>query len=250
MDARYPSLFTAVEKLFIAFFLSRNDPEFDGHVKKAFDQLWVLQIRDGPSKGVWPWYSVDLDPWETPPAFSFGASLAALAIGMAPAEYRNAPEMRDHIQDLKGYMQAELANQPLHSRLAMLWASMAVPDLFTKSEQMAIIDDVLRKQHRDGGWSLESLGPWAVHPDAAPSPDGNSYATGFAADVLLKAGVAPSDPALLRTRDWLKSHPDPKTGAWPAVPMNKRYSAGSMEERFLQDAATAFAAMALIEAGR
>jgi hypothetical protein len=32
--------------------------------------------------------------------------------------------------------------------------------------------------------------------------------------------------------------------------MNKRYPAGSMEEKFLQDAATAFAALALVEAGQ
>jgi hypothetical protein len=67
---------------------------------------------------------------------------------------------------------------------------------------------------------------------------------------LLKAGIAPSDPALLRTWDWRKSNQDPKTGAWAAVSMKKQYPAGSMEERFLQDAATAFPAMALIEANR
>ena len=129
----------------------------------------------------------------------------------------------------------------------MLWASMAVPDLFTKSEQKAIIDQMLKKQHLDGAWSL---GPWAAHPEAAHSPGGNSYAIGFAAYVLLKAGIAPNDPPLLRARDWLESNQDPKTGAWPAVSMNKRYPGGSMEEHFLQDAATAFAAMALIETGR
>jgi len=34
------------------------------------------------------------------------------------------------------------------------------------------------------------------------------------------------------------------------VSMNKRYPEGSMESRFMQDAATAFASLALIEAGR
>jgi hypothetical protein len=32
--------------------------------------------------------------------------------------------------------------------------------------------------------------------------------------------------------------------------MNKRYPEGSMESRFMQDAATAFASLALVEAGR
>ncbi len=48
-----------------------------------------------------------------------------------------------------------------------------------------------------------------------------------------------------RALDWLRVHQDPQTGAWPAVSMNKKYPAGSMQEKFLQDAATGFAAAAL-----
>jgi hypothetical protein len=54
----------------------------------------------------------------------------------------------------------------------------------------------------------------------------------------------------MRAWEWLKSHQDRQSGAWPAVSMNKRYPDGSMQERFLRDAATAFAAMALAEAGQ
>jgi hypothetical protein len=48
---------------------------------------------------------------------------------------------------------------------------------------------------------------------------------------------------------WLKAHQDLQTGVWPAVSMNKKYPAGSMQEKFLQDAATAFAAAALARDG-
>lgn len=243
-----PGTLQGVETIFTALFLSRNDRKSEAAIRKAFDQLWALQIGEGRLKGAWQWYNVNLDPWETPPAFSYGASLAALALGAAPADYRNSPEIQKHIQNLRAYLHAQLDDQPLHSKLAMLWASTAVQDLFMQAERMAIIDQVLKKQQVDGGWSLESLGPWALHPDAAPSSGSNSYATAFAAYVLLKAGVASSDPAMRSTLEWLKSKQDPRTGAWSASSMNKRYPAGSMEEHFLQDAATAFAAMALIEA--
>jgi hypothetical protein len=62
--------------------------------------------------------------------------------------------------------------------------------------------------------------------------------------------VAATDVRLQRALTWLVEHQDPATGAWPAVSMNKRYREGSMESRFLQDAATAFASAALVEAGR
>jgi hypothetical protein len=51
-------------------------------------------------------------------------------------------------------------------------------------------------------------------------------------------------------RAWLAARQDPTTGAWPDVSMNKRRPAGSMEAQFMQDAATAFAAMALLEGTR
>jgi hypothetical protein len=62
--------------------------------------------------------------------------------------------------------------------------------------------------------------------------------------------VSPSEPRLARALLWLTGHQDRDTGAWPALSMNKRYPAGSMESFFMQDAATAFASLALIEAGR
>ena len=62
----------------------------------------------------------------------------------------------------------------------------------------------------------------------------------------LKHKVFPNNAAgFAELQEWLKKHQDRQTGAWPAVSMNKVYPAGSMEEKFLQDAATAFAALAL-----
>ena len=236
-----------VETVFAALFLAGQD---GATTQRTFEQLWSLQIGEGKSKGAWPWYDANLDPWETPASQFYGSALAALAIGTAPVQYRSAPEAQQHIHALADFLQSGLADQPGHSRLALLWASTKLPGILTEAAARSLIAEVVQKQQPDGGWTLESLGPWPAHPEAMVSTGSDSYATGFAAYVLLKAGVAPSQPALVRAWEWLKSHQDRQSGAWSAVSMNKRYPAGSMQEHFLQDAATAFAALALAEAGQ
>ena len=146
---------------------------------------------------------------------------------------------------MEEYLQSGLQDHPLHSRLALLWASTKLSAILPDAARQSLIDEIMRKQQIDGGWSLESLGPWTAHPDAPVSTGSNSYATAFTTYVLQQAGVASP-----RALEWLKTRQDRQSGAWPAVSMNKRYPVGSMEEKFLQDAATAFAALALIEAGQ
>ena len=240
--AEPPGALQGIETVFAALFLARENPA-GADTRRAFDQLWALQIREGSLAGAWPWYNAKLDPWETPPSWSYGAALAALAIGEQPEPYRHANEAR--IRSLESYLNNSEADTPLHSRLALLWASTELPELLPAPDRRALIEEVLKKQQADGSWTLASLGPWDAHPDAPASSGGNSYATAFTAYVLGQAG-APSPRALA----WLKAHQDPHTGAWPAVSMNKRYPPGSMEEKFLQDAATAFAALALVESGQ
>jgi squalene-hopene/tetraprenyl-beta-curcumene cyclase len=240
-----------VEVIFSAMFLSREDARktMSAHTQKAFDQLWTLQSGDGPAKGSWRWYAASLDPWENAESHYYGASLAALALGQTPAEYRERADVRDRMTTLTAY----LANQPtprLHDRLALLWASSELRTVLSDSARQAIAKEASSRQQADGGWTLESLGPWMAHADAPASPGSNAYATAFTAFALQRGGVRATDAGLARALAWLASHQDSKTGAWPAVSMNKRYPAGSMESQFMQDAATAFAALALIETGR
>jgi hypothetical protein len=63
--------------------------------------------------------------------------------------------------------------------------------------------------------------------------------------ILQQAGMARADAALARALDWLKAHQD-KSGFWAADSLNSRYESDSMQFRFMQDAATAFASLALI----
>src|SRR5262245_32939174 len=238
----------SVETIFSAMFLSREDAAqtMSAHSQKAFEQLWALQGAEGATKGGWKWYAVKLDPWENAESHFYGSSLAAVALTQAPAEYRNTPNVREQAAALNSYLMDSIESRRLHDRLALLLARTFITD----SLRQSITTDALNKQQPDGAWTIESLGPWMAHADAPPSSGSNAYATAFTTFALLRGGVAASDPRLAKALAWLQSHQDATTGAWAAVSMNKRYPDGSMESRFMQDAATAFASLALIEAGR
>ena len=237
-----------VEAIFSALFLARQDSgraTLSAETKQAFDRLWSLQIPDGKSKGAWPWFDLNLDPWETPDSAFYGAALAAVAAGAVPAEYRDRPG----IVALTEYLRREQQTQPLHNRLTLLWASTKLPAALPEPMRRPLIDEILRKQQPDGGWTLESLGTWRPHAKA-PRSEGssNSYSTGFVAFALEQSGLGRSNPDLARALDWLRSHQNRQFGYWTADSMNKLYEADSMPLRFMQDAATSFAAMALLEA--
>jgi hypothetical protein len=87
-----------------------------------------------------------------------------------------------------------------------------------------------------------------THPDPPSSTGSHAYATAFTTFVLQRAGVPSSNDGLAKAVAWLRSRQDPATGAWPAVSMNKKYPDGSMMSLFMQDAATAFASIVLVEA--
>jgi len=231
-----------VEAIFAALFLG-SEPE----AQRALDRLWTLQIRDGKAKGSWAWFELDLEPWETPDSPFYGATLAALAVGSTSTEYRERQEIRERVTALTDYLQREQANQPVHNRLMQLWASTKLPRAMAESARRSLVDEVLKSQEHDGGWTIESLGPWKKHAQASSSPVSNTYATGFVAFVLQRAGVGQSNPGVRRAVEWLKSHQDPQSGSWAADSMNKKYEPDSMQARFMRDAATAFATLALLE---
>ncbi len=227
-----------VESIFAALFLSK--PE-------AFDRLWSLQIKDGKDKGAWAWFELNLDPWETTDSPFYGASLAALAVGSAPSEARRHPE---NVASLTAYLKGHYPSQPLQNQLMLLWASTKLQEVLPKSARQPLIEEAFARQQPDGAWTIQSLGAWSPHPEAPPSAGGNSYATAFTTWVLLKAGIPASDPRIARALHWLRSHQDPKAGDWSASSMNKPYKAGSMQIQFMNDAATGFASLALLEAER
>jgi hypothetical protein len=245
-----PGALREIETIFTAMFLAEQDTRgpMSAHTQKAFDQLWALQQTDGAATGAWKWYAANLDPWEHSGSSYFGASLAMLALGSTPADYQARADVQDRADAVRSYLAAS-AERPLHDRLALLWASSARPSVLPEPSRNALIAEAFAKQSADGGWTSASLGPWSAHPDAPPATGSDAYATSFAAFALGRAGVPSSHPGMSRALDWLRSHQDSTTGAWPSVSMNKRRPPESMEALFMQDAATAFAALALIDAG-
>jgi squalene-hopene/tetraprenyl-beta-curcumene cyclase len=220
----------SVEAIFAAIFLP-DSPE-------ALDRMWRLQRKDG----TWDWNSVNLDPWEMPESEYFGAGIAALAVS-----HEKGSKFAANRASLEKYMRDGLEHQPMHNKLMALWASSQVKDLLPKSAKAWIAGEAYRTQQPDGGWTAASLGPFRDHPDAPASEGSNAYATAFTAYVLERAGVAKSDARLERALTWLRSHQNAQTGAWEAMSMNRKYPAGSMEIQFMQDAATGYAVLALLD---
>ena len=242
----------SVETVFAALFLSRDGARgLSGDAGVAFDRLWAMQHTEGPLNGAWDWLSVDLDPWEHTDSSYFGAAMAAVAVGQAGPAYASRPDVAPRVRALAAYLGTPASpRRPLHDQLAAVWAASSLPGMLAPAVRRAIMDRVFAAQRADGGWDVASLGPWTPHPDAPPASGTSAYGTAYVAFVLQRSGVAATDARLQRALTWLVEHQDAATGAWPAVSMNKRYREGSMEARFLQDAATAFASAALVEAGR
>ncbi len=221
-------------------------PEAEG--TRALDRMWSLQLHEGKSKGAWPWFSLGLSPWECPEATFYGASLAAQAVGAASPEYRNRAEVREHVAELNDYLRREFSAQPLHHRLTFLWSASKVADVVPESARKQTVEEAWTKQRADGSWSIASLGPWATHARASDGSNSDSYATALAVLGLQRTGTPRNDPRLNRALAWLKAHQDAESGSWAADSMNKTYPADSMQTQFMREAATAYAALALLDA--
>jgi squalene-hopene/tetraprenyl-beta-curcumene cyclase len=176
----------------------------------------------------------------------YGATLAAIAVGTAPSTYRSAPQIRDGMELLREYLARERASQILVNRVMLLWASTKVPGLLTRAQQQAITDEALAKQQLDGGFSLSSfVGAWkrADHTPLETKSDG--YATGLVAFVLQSAGMGRDQPQLKQSLAWLTLNQDQTEGRWLAYSLNKQRNLSSDIGRFMSDAATAYAVLAL-----
>jgi hypothetical protein len=159
-----------------------------------------------------------------------------------PAKDHARPEARE----LAGYLQREQAAQSLHNRLMLLWASAGFPEALPAPARNVVVEEVWKRQQADGSWTTESLGPFQVHPNAPRAEGGNAYATAFVAYVMEQVNGGAADPRLARALGWLRAQQNPECGCWQAASMNRRYEPGSMPSKFMADAATSFAVLALL----
>jgi len=253
----------ATEAVLLAFIFANHDAptgKLSDDTRAAFEHLWALQQADGPNKGAWLWQMFDLNPWEGSISAYHGATLAAVAVGVAPENYRAAPEIQKNIAALRGYLDREYSAQPLLNRATLLWASTRVPGLIGPERQKSIIEELSRAQVEDGGWSLFPMaktwrdwspsaitGEWKRKDQSQQDLNSDGYATALAVFVLQQAGIPRHDARVRRGRAWLLQRQNKAEGFWYTSSINKRRDPKSNVGRFMSDAATAYAVMALTD---
>jgi len=249
----------STEAVLNAVILSSYD-HAQGHLSpitlQAYNEAWALQETTGPDAGGWKWQDFHLAPWESSESAYQGAALMAVALGEAPENYESETEVRDHLELLKQYLRRQYDAQPLMSKLYVLWASARTPGLLTEEEQSELIGEVASVQLNDGGWALSSLDEqsrkhalvdeWKRLSNAG---EGDGCATGLVVLAMEMAGAKRHEKALRRGVEWLKQH-QAKDGSWWATSLNGQRDANSDIGRFMSDAATGYAALALENADR
>lgn len=218
--------------------------------KLALDNMWALQLREGETKGSWNWLEFHNSPWEGDSHY-YGTTLAALAIGRAPASYAATPELQNGMKLMRDYLSANLGSQKLMDRVMVLWAAAKIPSLLSPAQRSAIVDEALAQQQPDGGFSLTSfVAGWKRHDDTALETRSDGYATGVVALALQDAGIKATDPRMQRALAWLDQNQDKTDGRWYAYSLNKQRDLSSDIGKFMSDAATSYAVLALHRASR
>jgi hypothetical protein len=236
------------ESVLNAVILSSYDQR-QGHLspttRLAFDNAWALQSTAGPDAGAWVWQNFNYTPWESPESQYHWAALLAITVAHTPDHYRDDPAIASHLTLLTSYLSSHYATQPLLNKVVALWAAGSYPSLLTTDQRRDLIADLLRLQKPDGGWSASDLGDWERR-DKTPleyRPDG--YATGLITLVLEESPAPQTDASIARGRAWLIANQDKTTGAWTAWSLNKDRDLDSPIGKFMSDAATSYAILAL-----
>jgi squalene-hopene/tetraprenyl-beta-curcumene cyclase len=196
--------------------------------RRAIARMWSSQRADGG----WDWLDFSLEPWQA--GEDWGAAMAMLVAG------RGGVAPPGSGARLTRFLRARLADRErpmkLHDRAALLWT--AGPTLASR-EVESIARAIDRTQHSDGGFSLLE---WTA---AAPMADSDGYATALAVLALCRAPDGGSRDDVRRGIAWLRKH-QAADGTWPGQSANSRTSRA---RRFMTDAATAYASLALATCG-
>lgn len=261
--ARQADASRGTEAVLNALILSTHDARagrLSQDARLAFDNMWAAQKTTGEDRGAWSWLNFALQPWEAASSPYFGATLAALAVGVAPEEYRSTPAIQAQWQSLKSYLDREYATQSLFNRTVLLLASAKVPQLITPERRESIVAAVLDEQRADGGWSLSALNrkkrwgigsyvrSWLRSYRTLVETKSDGYATGLVTYALQLAGTSSTNDGLRRGLAWLDQNQNANEGSWSGYSLNQERDPTSNIGRFMSDAATSYAVLALTQA--
>lgn len=249
----------ATEAVLNAVILASDDAQH-GHLRPitrtALGEAWALQEETGADAGGWKWQDFKLAPWESPESPYQGAALLMLEVENAPDGYAREPENHDHLERLQEYLRSHYAAQPLVNQLYILWLSAKVPGLLPADQKDTLLDAIRRHQQADGGWVLASLDPQKPHGtdrlgrlkqrliDMAKPVESDGYATAIVVLALEESGMSRQNQTVSRGLEWLERHQG-NDGSWHSSSINAQRDQHSDIGRFMSDAATAYAVMAL-----
>lgn len=216
--------------------LAFNDAATTGDLhpatRKALDRMWTVQREDGG----FSWLKCGWPPMESDDYY--GVTLAAIATGVAPADYANSEAAKKGLDNVRIYLRK---NPPptVHHQAMLLWASRYVDGLITEEQKSNCIEQLLSLQKKDGGWALATLGDWKRSDGKEQDLEtSDGYGTGFVVYVFRSTGMPVNSPTIQRGVHWLKTH-QRESGRWFTRSLNKD------NKHFISHAGTAMAIMAL-----
>lgn len=224
------------EVVMAAAMLANHDAATTGQLhpttRKALDRMWTLQGAGGG----FDWLKCDWPPMESDD--HYGATIAALAVGAAPDNYRDSTAAVAGLDKLRTYFK-ENPPPTLHHQAMLLWADSYLGDLLTDDQRQSTIESLLAAQRPDGGWALAALGDWE-RADGTPQDTKTSdgYGTGFVVFALRRGRVPADHEQLQRGVAWLKQN-QRESGRWFTRSLHKD------SKHFISHAGTAFAVLAL-----
>lgn len=212
--------------------------------RAAFTHMWAQQFRAGALKGAWAWLNFRYEPWEADGSPYFGAALAAVAVGRAPGNYGSSIELKPQVELLRDYLRRNVDSVNLYNRAMGLWGSSHIA-AFTPEQRQRAIDALVAVQRTDGGWSLGALGTFRRQDSTTVDTRSDGLATGLVLVALQAAGLSREYPPVRLGLAWLRANQDTTTGMWAATSLNKARDPSSDIGKFMSDAATAYAVLAL-----
>jgi squalene-hopene/tetraprenyl-beta-curcumene cyclase len=228
----------------LVFYDAQTTGKLHPSTRSALTKMWALQ------NGAGDWNPLDHCAAMAFPVAEFdpyyGATLAALATGMAPEDYAKTSEARAGLAKLRTFFK----NNPApgaHHQAMLLWASQRTEGLMTRAERTATIKDLLKLQREDGGWSSSALKPGRYSQRRFNDSGSDGYGTAFVVYVLRQAGLPASRPEIARGVTWLKSRQRVSGNWFTAHALGHDQPEGGLGTRGLSmtNLATAFAVMAL-----